>query len=523
MAGGWDTGDVGDLSAGEREVAAALERAEAEIDDAAEVGAAIDDADLAAQWQTDLGNARRLKTRHGKDLRYVRELGWLAWQVERCVGGGQSGRWKRDENEPMRRAHLVAESMIAEAKAAMAAGAREGENEKRYKKRVAELFDWAHQSSNHGPVKSMINSAAPYLALEMDALDQHHDKLNVANGTLHLEAPDRVRLKSPRRSDYATRVAAVAYIADADAPRWEQFMRDVLPDAPTRVFVQKWLGYCLSGDISEQCMVIFEGKGANGKSTLVDVVARLLGDYAMTIPVETFLHQEKRSGAAASPDLARLPGVRLVRTSEPEPGARLSESTIKQFTGGERITARHLFKDMFEFRPTGKLTMSVNIRPTVVGKDHGIRRRIKVVPFTQQFPPGRRGFAEELLAEGPGVLRWLIDGWRLWREDGLGSCPAIEAATTAYFTEMDPIGSFVAECCEANPEAVEFASVLKGAYGRWCAQSSEEEKNATAFGRRLTDMGFAKGKSHGNIVRKGLKVRDEWRQAASGGEREREE
>lgn len=501
--------DLAELNDGERAVLDAMEVAEAELEDG---HGHIDDAELAAQWQSDLGNARRFKTRHGKDLTFVRELGWLAWK---------DGRWKRDENEPLRRAHLVAESMIAEAKAAMKAGPREGENEKRYKRRVAELFEWAHQSSNHGPARAMINSVAPYLSIEMDALDQHHDRINCTNGTLHLEAPDRVRLKSPRRSDYATRVAAVAYQQGAAAPKWEQFVRDVLPDTDTRLFVQKWLGYCLTGEISEQCMVIFEGKGANGKSTLVDVVARLLGEYAMTVPVETFLHQERKGSSGPTPELARLPGVRLVRTSEPEPGARLSESTIKQFTGGERITARHLFKDMFEFRPTGKLTMSVNIRPTVVGKDHGIRRRIKVVPFRQTFPPGRRGLAEELLTEGPGILWWLIDGWRLWREDGLGTSRHIETATDAYFTEMDPIGSFVTECCETgDPTAVEFASTLRQAYKRWCAQSSEDEKNETAFGRRISDMGFARGKRNGNIVREGLKVKPEWRQAATGGKEE---
>jgi putative DNA primase/helicase len=468
------------------------------------------DHDLATEWQTDLGNARRLVARHQKDLRHCRELGWLAWDGRR---------WKKDDGEPMRRAHRVAEAMVKESLAIKAAGKREGEDAEAFDARWKEHYAWAVTSSNHARASAMIASAEPYLDIARDDLDAHEYRLNVANGTLVLDGFDGnavdVRKVSHRRSDYATMLADVDFDPNAAAPRWTTFMAEILPDAATRVWIQKWLGYCLTGAITEQAIAVFEGKGANGKSTMVDVVARMLGDYAVTVPVETFLHKEGRGGSGPTPDLARLPGARLVRTSEPEPGARLSESTIKQFTGGERITARHLFKDMFEFRPHGKLTMSVNIRPVVVGKDHGIRRRIKVVPFRQTFPK-TPGLSDKLLAEKSGILNWLLDGYRLWREDGLGTSPEIETATKAYFEEMDPIGSFVDEACEQRNDYSEFTSVLQDAYTRWCAQSSEDAKNATAFGRRLSDMGFGKTKTAGVVKRVGLRVREEWR-AGSGG------
>lgn len=476
-------------------------------DDADDAGAS--DADLAAEWNTDLGNARRLVARHGRDLKFVREIGWLAWDGHR---------WDFDDAEPLRRAHLVARDMIKEAIAIKAAGARHDEDDDAFDARVRGHFAWAYTSSNHARAQAMILSAAPYLALRRDDLDRHEYRINVRNCTLVLDGVDgnevRVTRRNHARADHATKIADVDYDPNASAPGWHAFMADVLPDVATRRFVQVWLGYCLTGSIAEQCMAVFEGGGSNGKSTVIDVVARILGDYAVTVPVETFLHKEGRGGSGPTPDLARLAGARLVRTSEPDPGARLSESTIKQFTGGERITARHLFKDMFEFRPQGKLTLSTNIRPTIVGKDHGIRRRIKVVPFRQMFAPkaGRgEGLTETLLHERSGILNWLLDGYRLWREDGLDLSPAIQRATAAYFEEMDPIGSFVADVCELGPTHTEFATTLQDAYKRWCAQSSEEEKNATAFGRRLNDMGFGKIKTAGVIKRTGLRVRDEWK------------
>lgn len=499
------TGDPRDVGADD-DMTYAAAAITAAIDGAEPVEAPPLDGDLATEWQTDLGNARRLVARHARDLRYVREIGWLAWDGKR---------WREDPGEPLRRAHQTAEAMTTEALEIKAAGPRQGEAAEAHDARWKMHYAWAVSSSNLGRASSMINSAEPYMALDREDLDQHPMRLNVANGTLHLgemraDGYVPVQCMPHRRSDYATLLADVSYDRAARAPRWERFVAEVMPDARTRGWVQRWLGYCLTGDTSEQCVAIFEGKGANGKSTMVDVVARMLGSYAATTPIETFLHNERRSGSGPSPDLARLPGVRMVRTSEPEPGARLSESVVKQWTGGERFAARHLHKGFFEFKPAGKLTMSVNIRPVIVGKDHGIRRRIHLVPFRQQFPR-TPGLVETLLAERAGVLNWLLDGYRAWREDGIGTAPEIAEATRGYFDEMDPIGSFVADCCDTGGQLSDFQSDITAAYQRWCIQMSEDPKNPTMFGRRLSDMGFGKAKSNGLTKRVGLKVREEWR------------
>lgn len=474
----------------------------------ANVLAAIDDAEpavdvlkLARETYNDRGNARRFLGRHKRNVMHCKEWGWLVWDGHR---------WKVDDAAAYRLAMDTAERIWEEAEALKATGV----------KGVAKITKWAMSSGFNGAVTSMLKVASNYVETVQSDFDTQVYRLNVANGTIHLD--EDCRLLPPRRSDKARLVSAVTYDRNASAPRWEQFVREVLPDEATRLFVQIWLGYCLSGDISEQRVCVFEGRGANGKSTLLEVVARVLGEYAVVVPVETFLHQTVKSGSGASPDIARLAGARLVRASEPEPGARLSESTIKQFTGGEKMIARQMYRDFFEFPVQGKLSLSVNVKPVLVGKDHGIRRRIVVVPFTQQFPPGRgskRGqtLVDELFAEASGVLNWLLDGWRLWQEEGLPEAPAINDATAGYFTEMDPIGSFLKEACEeASRDERTAAATIWSAYTRWCAQSGEDPKTQTAFGRRLSDLGYSKYQSSGVVYRLGLKVRYEWSQAGGG-------
>jgi putative DNA primase/helicase len=266
---------------------------------------------------------------------------------------------------------------------------------------------------------------------------------------------------------------------------------------------------------------------------MMNVVSALLGDYATTTPVETFLHNDRgKSGSGPSPDIARLVGVRIVRTSEPEPGSRLSESTLKQYTGGEKMVARRLHRDFFEFTPAGKLTMSVNVRPVIVGKDHGIKRRLHVVPFKRIFSKDEilaldqaRGqpLHDYLMAEGSGILNWLLDGYRMWREDGLGVPEAVKAQTEAYFAEMDPIGQFVREACLTIADGAgvtekdqEQATDLYAAYKRWCDSNNEEPKNNTAFGRRLNDLGIRSAKRGGIGYRMAVKLRPEWRPVPEG-------
>lgn len=486
--------------------------------------------------RNDFGNGVRLVMRHGAGLMWVDEIGWLHWDGRR---------WRVEGAESVARAcaHETAEAIKAEALAMLGAVRVPPEPDPSADKDVRKIWererqrqfapvqehrDWAVQSNSKGRLDGMQNEARGYLRRDVGELDVQPYLLNVENGTIDLA--DGRLLKAHDPDHRITKMAPVVYDVEAECPRWERFVAAVLPDAPGQEgvarFVQKWLGYALSADITEQKILVFEGKGANGKSTLLEVVARIMGDYAQVTPIETFLHQDRRSGSGPSPDIARLPGARLVRASEPEPGARLSESTIKQWTGGERMVARHLHRGFFEFTPQGKLTLSVNIRPVLVGKDHGIRRRILVVPFTQTFKAGGgapRGktLGDELMEEAPGILNWLLEGFALWREEGLEPPPAVLAATDSYFVEMDPVGAFVAEAIERSEAAgtMEQATEVFAAYQRWCRDNNEDERNVTAFGRRLTDLGFKRQTRSGRTFYAGVRLREAWRRedAADGG------
>lgn len=490
-----------------------------------------DDAELAQELANDLGNARRLIARHGGDIAFCEEIGWLAWD---------GTRWQADGGDAQAtiRAQKTSEAIFTEAatlppfdeeeppKADKEAHKRWRAAYARYMEGKNAFLSFALQSGNKARCEAMLAAAAPHLRIKHADLDANPYLLNCLNGTLDLkQGPE---LFAHRRSDWITKRVSVAFDAAAECPNWRKFIAEILPEATGEGrarFFQKVLGYALSGDISEQKVVQLEGKGANGKSTAMEVVARIIGDYGAVTPIETFLHQERRSGSGPSPDIARLPGARLVRASEPEPGARLSESVIKQWTGGERMIARHLHRDFFEFTPMGKLVLSVNIRPVLVGKDHGIRRRILVVPFLERFDTAARDRAgslvEDLMAEASGILNWLLEGFWLWLDEGLAPPKAVTDATEAYFTEMDPIGTFVREALtqtDIGSDLVPAAEVF-AAYKNWCGANNEDEKTQTAFGRRLGDLGFRKGSRMGRVFYTGVQLDEAWRPSAAAANR----
>ncbi|MFP4539168.1 MAG: phage/plasmid primase, P4 family [Dichotomicrobium sp.] len=459
-------------------------------------------------WEpcNDYGNSRRLKDRRGEDLLYTKEHGWLAWT---------GTHFDREDGDAV--AQIIAQDVAAQI--ALEADCLEGSGEEADKARAKTLRSWCRQSGNAQRLHAMLSVAAPHLRARAETFDIDPWKLATPNATLHLKGHDGgIGQYDHRRADRITRLAGARYDLEAKAPRFRRFISEILPDEATADWVQRWLGYCLSGCIAEQRIAIFEGKGSNGKSTLLNVVAAALGDYADSAPIEAFLYQERRGSSGPTPEIARLPGARMVRTSEPEPGARLSESVIKQITGDEPMTARHLNRPIFEFVPSFKLTMSVNHRPVIVGKDHGIKRRVVLVPFTQRFEKRGPGLKAELMAELPGVLNWLLDGLQMYFQEGLDLPEPVAAATEAYFAEMDPIGQFIADACKEEPDAEEESATLFAGYKLWCAQANEEHKNNTQFGRRLNDLGFRKKKTGGRIKRLGLRLRDEFRPMPGGGD-----
>lgn len=443
------------------------------------------------QPTNDMGNAQRLIHRHGEDLLFVQGSGWLAWD---------GARWSRRGGAHMAAAYSqsTARKIVDEARSVAAGGD---------KKRAGPLFSHAVRSGNQNRLTASLAAAATMLRTLEDEFDTHPFLVTTKSGAIELG--ERVNLRPAHRDDRMTRIIDTTFDESAPALEFEKFVEKILPDPEVREFVRRFFGYCLSGDTSEQVVALFYGLGNNGKSTLINCVSHVLGDFHQTLPFSSFVRSDRRGGGDATPDLAKLPGARLVTASEPEVGDRLSESLIKWMTGGERMTVRKLHEDYFDFTPQFKVILAFNSRPVIRGTDDGIWRRLLLVPFDRKI--GKDDVAPVYAAledEAPGILQWLCNGFELWRESGLAVPERVRAATESYRTDFDQVGRFIAEWCETGKVEIleERTGVLWNAYTLWCRQAGEEPSKQKRFGDALRDRGYPASKSVGNRTRKGIKV-----------------
>jgi putative DNA primase/helicase len=472
------------------------------IDDAPIVA---DDRKLLYEPPNDTGNARRLIARHGHDMLFVDDIGWHVWDGRRFQGG------KFGEAEATTRAQMTAEAIAIEAKLIGDELRRlEDERTEEAAERRMILMDRGEKhskfcvaSGNAPRVKAMLEMAVPKKRITPQSLDRDPLKFNCENGTLLLqpreEAGEPAQLAPHARRDRLSKLAGVAHDPEAKCPIFDGFLKEIMPDEEVRHFLQVFFGYCLTGDIGEQMIVICYGTGANGKSTLLDAIKFVMGEYAVTLPIETFLADDRKRGGDATPDIARLPGSRLVLASEPETSARISESVVKTITGGEMMTARRLFKDQFEFLPAFKLVISVNRKPTVRGQDEGIWRRLGLVPFTVTIPKAKRDkrMMAKLREEAAGIFNWMFEGFLEWQERGLPHVAAIEAARDEYRAESDPIGEFLRDRTVRKPGATCSATSLYQDYVAWFVRNFGDKSRAATiqvFGRAMTDRGYHREK-----------------------------
>jgi putative DNA primase/helicase len=434
---------------------------------------------------TDLGNAARLVHRHGRNLRYCwlwRK--WLVWDGKRWVTD--------DTGEVYRLAKDTVASIYEEA-----AAAPDDENRKA-------LAKHAMRSEAGARIKEMVDLARSDVPVMPDELDASPDLLNTESGTIELRTGE---LREHRREDLITKLAPAEYRPDALAPAWEAFLERVLPGEELREFVQRASGYSATGDVSEQCMFINHGSGANGKSTFQEAIAAALGDYAMRAPTEMLL--TKRSGGIPN-DIARLKGSRFVASSETEEGRRLAESLIKDLTGQDTVTARFLWAELFEFTPTHKLWLSTNHKPEIRGTDNAIWRRIRLIPWSVTIPPAEQNkkLPATLRREIAGILAWIVRGCLEWRREGLQAPDEVRRATGQYRAEMDVLAGFLAECCELDTGHWEYAKDLYECYKRWCDENGERPEPQRKFGGRLGERGFQRdrGGSRGAGIWRGVRL-----------------
>lgn len=431
---------------------------------------------VAARRLTDYGNAERLVDLHGEDLRFCHPFGkWLSWDRTR---------WQIDSTaEVMRRAKLTARHIYQEAAdAADPATAKE-------------LAKHAIRSESDARLRAMIGLAEsePGVPVMPDHLDADPWLFNVESGTVDLKNDS---LRAHDRADRITKRANVAHDPTATCPTFEGFLAKVLPSVPLRRFVQRAIGYSLTGDTREDVIFIAFGPGSNGKTTFMQTMQALMGDYAMQTPTETLM---VKRGEGIPNDVARLKGARLVAAAEAEQGKRLAESLIKQLTGGDRISARFLRAEWFDFDPTFKIWLSTNHKPVIRGTDLGIWRRIRLIPFTVTIPQHERdeALAEKLLAELPGILNWALAGCRDWLQHGLGLPQEVQEATKSYREEMDILGTWLGDCCVEGINHQAAAAELYASYKRWCEGNGAHPMPQYALGSRLSERGFEAKRGHG--------------------------
>ena len=423
---------------------------------------------------TDYGNAQRMAARHGNDLRYCRDWKkFLVWD---------SRRWVVDRTDAvMRLAKETVRAIYAEAASASDADDRK------------QIANHAKKSESEMRLKAMIElvKSEPGIGVVPQQLDTDPWLLAVENGVVNL----RTGILRPHdRADLITKIAPVRFDAQATCPTWNAFLERIMSERqPLIAFVQRVVGYTLCGDTSERSLFVLHGVGANGKSTLLDTIRSLLGDYAARTPVETLL---VKHGNSIPNDVARLQGKRYVYASEADEGRRLAEALVKDLTGGDRISARYLYGEFFEFTPEFKLFLATNHKPEIRGTDNGIWDRIKLIPFDVRIPEGERdrNLGAKLRGELSGILNWAVQGCLDMQRDGLIPPVEVRSATEGYRSEMDQIASFIEDCCDEGPHLFVISGHLYETYTNWCDQNRERALTQKAFATQLKARDFVPGK-----------------------------
>lgn len=425
--------------------------------------------------RTDAGNAELFAALYAERLRYDHGRGrWVIWREHW---------WELDTTcKVYQLAKDAARSRLQKA-------GRTRNDEERRKE-----ANWALESESRHRLEAAIGLARSEPPLPDPGTDWDGALylLGVENGVLDLRT-GTLRLGRPQ--DHVTMHAAVPFDPSAQCPRWEQFLREVFGgDDELTAWVQRAVGYSLTGDTSEQCFFSFEGTGANGKSTFLEALRQVLGDYAANTPFST-LEWKGRSGI--SNDVAALAGKRFITAVETNESVQLNEARIKQLTGSDPITARYLYREYFTFTMQGKIWLAFNHRPVVRDDSDAFWRRVRLIPLPRQFKGAEadKQLLYKLKEEAPGILVWAVQGCLAWQQDGLGEPPkAVQEATDAYREESDPLSEFIKERCRVHPDAQTTTAALWQAYTGWCNEYGCNPLDRKGFASRLKVRGFTQSK-----------------------------
>lgn len=429
---------------------------------------------------TDAGNAERLAALNAKYVHYIPEMNrWMIWRE------GEGWRFDAD-GELIRRTIEMTRSIFAEA-------AQEPDRD-----RSQRLAKWGAASQNASRIHAAIEllKAQPGITIAADRLDADPLILGVPGGRV---VDLKTGLARPaRREDLVTKRAGAAFDHLATCPAFRRFLERIQPDREIRAYLSRKCGYDLTGLIREHVFSIAWGSGANGKSTLARALAKAWGDYATQASPEMFLLQR---GASIPSDVAALRGVRLCLSLESDSGSFLNEPRVKALTGGDLVSARFLYGEWFQFRPTAKFIFGTNHRPVVSGTDLAIWRRIHLIPFSVTIPPEEQdpSLAEKLEAEAAGILAWAVRGCVDYLAVGLNPPAPVLAAVEEYRETSDLIRAFVEERCVLDPQESTRASEVYRGYAEWAKANGYRAISNVRLGRELVRFGVERRPGHGNV------------------------
>lgn len=421
---------------------------------------------------TDLGNAKRLVKTCGNDIRYCfHTKKWYVWTGRR---------WAVDDKGAVyKKAKRVVQSILAEA-----AEIEDPEVRKAF-------IQHERVSEGESRIKAMVSLAQSEgeIPVRLKDFDANPNLLNTVSGNIDLLAG---KMGPHRRSDMVTKMSPVAYHPEAKCPIWERFLNQVTAgNKALQDYLQRCVGYSLTGETKEHALFLLYGKGANGKSTFLEVIRHVLGDYAQTADFASFMVSKNQT---VRNDIAKLNGARLVTATESESGKRMSEAVVKQLTGGDTVTARFLYSEHFEFVPQFKLWLGTNHKPKIVGADDGIWRRIRLIPFTVQFPKDRqdKDLPKKLKVEAAAILNWALEGLRQWQKVGLDEPETVTDATSEYRADQDVLQHFIdARCKAAVGERVKGSS-LYSSYKLWAELAGEFIMSERDFSNAMSDRGYSR-------------------------------
>ena len=442
----------------------------------------------------DADNARRFVLDHANTARFAPGAGWHLWDGRRFAPD--------DDGGVMRLAKQSARAIVREVDALTRLAQSEAETAgddkaaaKRAASRVTSRLKWGLTSLQRPRLEAMVELAKSEaeLIVRVDDLDSDPMLINVLNGCIDL----RTGTLLPHDPGYLqTKLAGATYDPEAESQRWVKFLRDATGgDDNLAAYLQRVAGYLLTGRTDEEVLFFAHGPSATGKTTLLEALKQMLGEYACTASFGTFL--ERRDHGPRN-DLARLAGARMVASSEVKGGTRFDAETVKAITGGDTITARYLYREAFEYRPSFKVTLAANERPEIAHDDDALWRRVHCVPFTQVVPVDRRDPELKLaLRNDPrelsAILTWAVKGALDWQNGGLRPPECVRDYTSAYRNDQDPLREWLEDCATLDNDAVTTRTELRGAYETWCQRTGTDALRPAELGNALRGHGVTQG------------------------------